>query len=196
MKKIQWMLGVAAFLVMAEAGAAAISSSPFKVSASKKTVSKTKSETQQLPRGSTRMEQKEIVYQFEIKNQSTDYSQQDLVVRWVVMMERPNGKSYQTPSGEKTTVLPFGRPVTVETDPVSLSERTWQGASGRTADSGQVIQGYGLQILTQDGQLLMETYDPEALKEDIQWDTPEKPDLPPRRNRPGNRANKPFKVPR
>jgi len=190
MKKYQWMMGVAMVLLMAQAGWAAAASSPFKISAQKKTVSKTKSETQQRPRGSTRLEETKVVYQFEIKNQSTEFSQQDLKVRWVVMVEKVNGRSFQAPGGETTTVLPFARAVTVETDPIPLSERTWQGAAGRrSGETGQVIKGYGLQIRTQDGELLMETYKPDSLKDEIQWEADATPDdskrpvRPPRGNR-------------
>lgn len=66
MKKVQWMMGVAMVLLMAQAGWATLASSQFKISAQKKTVAKNKSETQQLPRGSTHLEESKVVYQFEI----------------------------------------------------------------------------------------------------------------------------------
>lgn len=178
MKNRHWLIGVAAVWVLAQTGMAAAPSGPFRISALKKTVAKDQSEAQGLPHGSTRLEEKKIVYQFEIQNQSTEFSQQDLKVRWVVMLERADGRSVQTAPGEKTTVLPFGRPVVVETEAISLTERTFQGVGGRTAETGQVIEGYGLQILTQDGQLLMEKYEPDALKNDIQWKALAAPSLP------------------
>jgi len=184
MKKYQWILGMAMVLVLAQAGWAATTSGSFKITAQKKTISKNKSKTQQLRRGSTRLEQSEIVYQFEIKNQSTEYSQQDLNVRWAVMVEKANGRTFQLPPGEKTTVLPFSREVTVETDSIPLSERTWSGARGQASETGAIIKGYGLQIRTQDGQLLMETYQPDSLKDEIQWETKSTRDDSNRSDRP------------
>lgn len=192
MKNIHWMMVVAGVLVLAQTGMAAAASGQFKVSALKKTVAKDQSEAQGLPHGSTRLEEKKIVYQFEIQNQSTEFSKQDLNVRWVVMLERADGRSIQTAPGGKTTVLPFGRPVTVETEAISLTERTWQGVGGQTAETGQVIEGYGLQILTQDGQLLMEKYEPAALKNDIQWQAAAQPPPPVRGVRP---LNRPLRAP-
>ena len=176
MKTAQLAAGAAAVLILAQAALTAPPAGQFKVSALKKTVAKDKSETQQLPRGTTRMEEKKIVYQFEIQNQSTAYSQEELKVRWIVMLEGSEGRSYQDAAGEKATVLPFGRAVTLETAPITLAERTWQGARGRTAGVGQVIQGYGLQIRTADGQVLMEEYEPDALKSEIQWDASPPPE--------------------
>lgn len=192
MKTFHAMASLAAVLVLAQAAMAAPPSGPFRISALKKTVAKDKSEAQELPRGSTRLEEKKIVYQFEIQNQSTEFSQQDLNVRWVVMLERADGRSIQTAPGEKTTVLPFGRPVVVETDVLSLTERTWQGVGGRSGELGQVIQGYGLQILTQEGQLLMEKYEPDALKNDIQWKAVAAPPPPVPGVRP---INRPLRAP-
>lgn len=164
-----WVGAITAGILLMQPAAGAAPSGQFKISALKKTVAKDQSATQELPRGTTRLEEKKIVYQFEIQNQSTEYSQQDLKVRWIFMLERADGRSFQTALGEKSTVLPFGRPVKLETEAIPLSERTWQGAGGRTAELGQVIQGYGLQILTQEGQLLMEKYEPDSLKSEIQW---------------------------
>lgn len=175
MKTRQWVVGMAAVLVLAQAVLANPPAGRFKISALKKTVARDKSETQQLPRGTTRMEEKKIVYQFEIQNQSTDHSQQELKVRWVVMLEGAEGRAYQDAAGGTTTNLPFGRAVTLETAPITLAERTWRGAQGRTAELSQVIKGYGLQIATLDGQLLLEKYEPEALQGEIQWEAP----LPP-----------------
>jgi hypothetical protein len=169
------ILGAAVISVLAQAGMAASPAGQFKISALKKTVAKDQSATQELPRGTTRMEEKKIVYQFEVQNQSTEYSQQDLKVRWVVMMEGAEGRSYQDAPGDKTTVLPFGRAVTLETAPITVAERTWRGMAGRTAEMSQVIEGYGLQILTLDGQVVAEKYEPESLKSEIQWEAP----LPP-----------------
>ena len=172
----QWMVGAVVVSILAQAVLAATPAGQFKVSALKKTVAKDKSESQQLPRGTTRMEEKKVIYQFEIQNQSTAYSQEELKVRWIVMLEGSEGRAYQDAAGEKATVLPFGRPVTLETAPITLAERTWQGAQGRTAELGQVIKGYGLQILAPDGQMLTEKYEPESLKGEIQWDAPPPPE--------------------
>ena len=175
MRTMQWLVGAVLVSILAQAGLAATPTGQFKVSALKKTVAKDKTETQQLPRGTTRMENKKVVYQFEIQNQSTDYSQQDLKVRWVVKMEGAEGRAYQDAAGEITTNLPFGRPVTLETAPISVAERTWQGAGGRSGELSQVIKGYGLQISTREGQLLMEKYEPESLQSAIQWNAPMPP---------------------
>lgn len=181
MKTLRAMASLAAVLTLAQTAMAAPPSGPFRISALEKTVAKDKSEAQELPRGSTRLEEKKIVYRFEIQNQSTEFSQQDLKVRWVVMLERADGRSIQAAPGETTTVLPFGRPVVVETDVISLTERTWQGVGGRSGELGQVLRGYGLQILTQEGQLLMETYEPDSLKDDIAWQAAPGPARPSRR---------------
>lgn len=181
MKTRQMMTGAAVGLILAQT---AWGGHPFKVSARKMTVSKDQSAVQQLPRGTTRLEEKEIVYEFEIKNQSTEYADQELYVRWMVVLERANGRSFQTPPGEKTTTLPFGRAVTVETSPIPLSERTWQRAAGPSGTTGQILKGYGLQILTREGEVLMETYDPGSLADEIRWQTSHEPSRPDRENLP------------
>ena len=169
------LAGLAAVYILAQGAAAAPASGAFKVSALKKTVARDKSAAQELPRGTTRMEEKKVIYQFEIQNQSTDHAQEALKVRWVVMMEGAEGRSYQDAPGETNTVLPFGRTVTLETAPLTVAERTWRGMAGRTAEMSQVVVGFGLQILTLDGQLLAEKYEPEALKSEIQWGAPPPP---------------------
>ena len=169
MKTFSFWVGALAAAVLVQAAPAAAPAGPFRVSALKKTVARDQSETQGLPRGSTQLEEKQVVYRFEIQNQSTDHSQQDLDVRWVIMLEGADGRSFQSAPDGKTTVLPFGRPVILETEPIALAERTWRGLAGRTVETGQVIEGYGLQIRTPEGQLLMEKYEPAALKDKIQW---------------------------
>ena len=176
MKTRPWAVWAAVFSILVPAGLAAPLAGQFKISALKKTVAKDESATQQLPRGTTRMEEKKVVYRFEIQNQSTAHAQKNLKVRWIVMLEGSEGRDYQEPLGETTTNLPFGRPVTLETAPITLAERQWQGAQGRTAELSQVIKGYGLQITTLDGQLLMEKYEPDALKDKIQWAAPAPPE--------------------
>ena len=169
MKATTFWVGALAAAILVQAAPAAAPSGAFRVSALKKTVARDQSETQGLPRGSTQLEEKQVIYRFEIQNQSTDFSQQDLNVRWVVMLEGADGRSFQADPGGKTTALPFGRPVVLETEPIALAERTWRGLAGRTVETGQIIEGYGLQIRTLDGQLLMEKYEPAALKDKIQW---------------------------
>ena len=167
------IIGLAVVFGTQATGAAA---ARFDISARQKTVSKEETATQELPRGSTHMEVRKMVYLFEIRNESTDYSQDELTVRWAVMMEASDGRPYPGPRGETATILPFGRTVTLETDVIPVAERQWQGAAGRrNAEIGQVIRGYGLQILAPDGQVLAEDYTPETLRDEIRWERPEPP---------------------
>ena len=142
-----WVGAVAAGILLMQSAPGAAPSGRFRITALKKTVARDQSETQGLPRGSTQLEEKKIIYRFEIQNQSTEFSQQELKVRWIVMVEGADGRSFPATPGEKTAVFPLGRAVTVETDAISLAERTWRGLAGRTAETGQVIEGYGLHVV-------------------------------------------------
>ena len=191
MKTIKLLTGICFALALTISALAAGPAGQFKISAQKKTIDKDKSASQELPRGSTRLEQKKIVYQFEIRNQSTAYADHELKVRWVVLLEGALGRTRMVAPGEKMVVLPFGRPVVVETDEILQSERTWEGPAGRSGEVGETIRGYGLQILAPDGDVLLDTCEPASVSEDVDWAAldkkqeagQEKPPLPARRKR-------------
>ncbi len=157
---------LSALLLLATAGAA-LAADRITISATKKTVDELKGSEQDLPRGKSRSVEKQVIYRFDVQRaMALNYTA--LSVEWIVLVEGSGGNIFPGTMGRRNVEIPLGRGASVETDPVKLVGREWRGgpSPGTVEDT---IAGYGVRVLSPDGVLLAEKYDPASARSRIDW---------------------------
>ena len=143
-----------------------------RISATKKTLDKRESDSKKLPRGSTSLTEKQVIYTFSLQRMTPDVPETP-TVSWIVMKERMDGRLVEAARGEAVVNLPLGRLVTTESSPVQLDEREWIGRKHAGSVSSE-LAGYGLRVLNSKGEVVAERYEPTDMQRAISWEAPPK----------------------
>jgi hypothetical protein len=139
-------------------------SQAYQISASVKTLSKTKSDKQDLPRGSTRLVEEEKVLALQLRRTSPSVGE-SAEVRWVVLMEDMNGRTRPVVKGGQQIATQVGIPIDLESEAFSLLEREWNGSGNRKDGSvEQKVKGYGIVILDEKGAEIASKFSSGALE--------------------------------
>ncbi len=136
------------------------------ITMTKKTAQQSKGTQQEVPRGTTRAVEKEIVYVVELRSMIPHAA--DLTAEWVILVEMAGGRVAPGNSGSKSISLNFGQTLSFETGPVTLLSREWNTmrAGGTVKDD---VAGYGIRVVDSGGAVLAEKYEPLSIKSQIDW---------------------------
>ena len=143
------------------------SSDPIVITATKTPVEEYKSAIQTLPHETTRAVEKQIVYSFDLRNMSTALNE-PLTVEWLVAVEGATGRTSVGAAGRTNLALPFGTTVTLKTAPVELLGREFDSRHFEGSFSA-LIRGYAIRLLNANKEPVMERFDPDTLKGQIDW---------------------------
>lgn len=135
----------------------------FKISATKKTASQRSGSLQALHHTSTRLIDKNVFYRFDITRVNTQVPER-LTVEWIIIKEQIDGKLGYGSYGSIEKTFPFGQEISIESDPVELTERQFS----RGGSIEQQIEGYALRIRDGDT-ILAEESKPSSIKDLNVW---------------------------
>ena len=137
------------------------------IKATAKTVSQSKGAEQDLPRGKSRAFEKHMIYKFDLQRLSTQGSS-DFAVEWMILIEKSEGRTQPATMGQKSLAIPFGQSASIETESFMLLGREFRGGPnpGTIEDT---IAGYGIRVMSPDGTLVAEKYDPSSVRDRIDW---------------------------
>jgi hypothetical protein len=138
----------------------------FQVTGSVKTVDKTKSDRQDLPRGSIQRIEKEQILSMELRRINPTVGEH-ATVEWVVVLEGVKGQPMLGTYGSQPIHTQIGIPITLESESFSLKERNFNG-DGKTgnASAEQKVKGYGIRVVDQDGNEIGTKFQPSSVEED------------------------------
>lgn len=149
--------------------AVASGADPIRFKATKQLDSRRNSGSQNVFGANTSLTQKEYVYRFDLQAVTPQLAN-PVVVEWVVMVEDMTGNLRVGNHGTAETNITMTKVVSVESESVRINQRDWQGPNraGKVEDK---IEGYGVRITDKNGNLVLEEYEPSALKKQIDWKT-------------------------
>lgn len=140
---------------------------PLRVKVTETTLQKRQSQTQNLPRGKSQLEEKKVACRFEIQPPIAAQGT-SLTFEWTVLVEDAGGQLQRGTDGHQKVTFSNALPVVVESAPVILAERTWRGER-RDGSVESSISGTGWRAWDVNGNLLGEGYDPPSVKAYIDW---------------------------
>lgn len=146
---------------------AALGREDIAITATKKTLDERKGGEQDLWRGTSRSLEKTIYYDIEITVWSPAVPL-DVKVEWLILIEGAGGRLFPGTFGEKSIGLALGQPLTMPTEPVKLEGREWTGGPNPGTVQDRVA-GYAVRVLSTDGKVLAEKYEPVSVKGDADW---------------------------
>ena len=139
----------------------------YQISAKKDYVHRRQGESQDLPRGSTRLSTKALKYVFTVKRRSLAAPEQAAAGEWIVLVETKDGRLRVGTRGRKDLDPTRGENV-IETDVIELTEREWKGPR-RSGSLEDTLYGYGFRIVGADGAILGEKYSSGKAEKEIDW---------------------------
>lgn len=157
-----WMAVAACMLIVSPAMADNI-----EIKATKKKVDSHRGSQQQLPRGSTRYSEDHVLYEFSVKARSVKVPSM-VKVQWMLLVEGADGRVSPGTRGEKEVDLKLNKAVKIESDTVTLRQREWthRGGAGEIEDE---LYGYGIRVLSLDGETLTEKYSSSKAESYVTW---------------------------
>jgi len=156
--------------VLAVLGASCLSAAALEtiqISATKKTADTRKSSSQQLPNGSTQLNQKSIFYRFDYRPMSPNLPK-EAELQYVVLQENFNGGLEEATRGAQTVELTFGQKRSAESETFTLKEREWDRHAGGTGSMKQDVYGVGVRIVDREGEVLAAKYIPSSKQKDLE----------------------------
>jgi hypothetical protein len=146
------------------------------ITANKKTVQQHKGATQALPHAERRAVEKQVVYRFELRNMSSALKD-TLTVEWIIPVEGARGETFVGAAGRTNLALPFGKTVTLETEPVTMLgyEFTSRRGAGTLSDT---IRGYAIRLLNANNDPVVEKIEPASMKSQLDWTELDRPKRP------------------
>jgi len=139
----------------------------FQISGSIKTENRNKSDSQQLPRASTRLITEEKVLEMSIRRINPTLGEH-AKVEWVVLLEDMRGAVRVATSGSQMLHSNVGVPVEVVSDTFTLKERTFNGEGNRGNGSvEQSVKGYAVRITDEEGRELGTKFQPSSIEKDV-----------------------------
>lgn len=138
-----------------------------RVSATRKTVASRQGPTQQLPHASGRVDENEVVYRFEIQRVTLDVPD-DLRVRYLVVIQGALGNLRAGAMKEEELVLSGSRPVTFETEPVTLRRVEWNRGGPGSGELRETAYGWAIRITDPEGRILLEKCQPKDIEPQLE----------------------------
>jgi len=157
------------------------------ISVTKKTVDRSTTGKQEIPRGSTQRTETEVVYTIGVKPRSSRVPGR-VLVEWIVLGEAANGNIYTAAKGESAIETQLAKVTEVETDRISLVSRDY--ALRHSAGSVESkVYGYGVRILDAEDTVIAEKYSGSSAEKKIDWSSrvdkaPDNPGIPRGKKRP------------
>jgi hypothetical protein len=156
------------------------------ISASKKTGDRYRSSKQDLPKGSTHLEQTSVYYRFDIKCM-TPKLDKSVQAEWFIAVEGAGGKVRPGAHGATTVDLVFGKTQSFDTDPVKLTEREVHIRDRGKGSFEEKVYGYAVRLVDESGVILAEDFRPATLYNQLNWEQAKRdpvrdrrPPLPPK----------------
>ncbi len=138
-----------------------------RVSATRKTVASRQGPRQQLPHASGRVDENEVVYRFEIQRVTPDVPD-DLRVRYLVVIQGALGNLRAGTMKEEELVLSGSRPVTFETEPVTLRRVEWNRTGPGSGELRETAYGWAIRITDPEGRILLEKCQPKDIEPQLE----------------------------
>ncbi len=149
------------------AGLASAQAGGYQVAGSVKTLTREKSDRQELPHGSTRLVQEEKVLVMEIRRVNPN-APANAEVRWMVLMEAISGDVRPAVHGKQQVATQVGIPVEVQSDSFTLREREFNGNGGLGSGSAeQKVKGYGVLVFDAEGNEMGSKFSATAVEAEI-----------------------------
>lgn len=159
------------------------------IDASRSTVERHRGAEQDVPRGTTRYTEQDIVYTFSVKPRSTRVPD-EVLVEWAVLVEKPGGRIETVERGGKVLNVRLGRASTVAAEAVTLQGREYDMRRG-SGDVKDDVYGYGVRVLDADGNVLAEKYSRTGAQDTIDWSVTATPRADDREGRAPHRRPRP-----
>ncbi len=167
----------------------------FQISGSIKTQSREKSDSQQLPRASTKLITEQKVLELSIRRTNPTVGEHTKV-EWVVLLEDMRGATRVGTSGSQQIHSNVGVPVEIVSDPFTLKERTFNGEGNRGNGSvEQSVKGYAVRITDASGQELGSKFQPASIEKDVRSLLSKEAEIKPVNPNQGENVN-PRRLPR
>ena len=151
---------------MTIAFAASADAERIKISVNRKTADRRSSEQQGRHGTSVSSSTKEIYYRIDLTRQSSE-APESVLVQWAVLLEAPGGALFPGTLGNKKVILPINREISVQTDSFSLRKHEVSGRHSMGNSIEQNVYGYGVRILSENGQLIEEKYTSSSVKQEM-----------------------------
>lgn len=155
------------FFLLLLGAASAQAADQIRFKATKQLDSRRNSGSQNVFGANTSLTQKEYVYRFDLQSVSPQLAN-PVQVEWVVMVEDMSGRIRPGGRGSAETNLVMSKMASIETDPIQINQRDWQGGN-RAGKIEDKIEGYGVRITDKNGNQIFENYEPSSLKKQIDW---------------------------
>jgi len=114
-----------------------------------------KSDPQKFRAGQTRLEEKQVAYEFSIRNATA--VPRDATVAWKVYREGMSGRLTMVDSDAKAGRLDPGKTVKLSTNPVQVDEREIR-APRVSGNLEEALAGYALTITDKEGKVLLQKF--------------------------------------
>lgn len=137
-----------------------------RISVSQKTGARHRGSIQTLPRGTAQQKTTEKYFEISLQRTRPD-APEAVTVEHLTVIEGAKGKLRAGKKVEESAILPLGRAVKIETEPVSLSTVKWSGGprgTGGAGETGESVYGYIVRVRAPDGTLLGEKIQPRGLE--------------------------------
>lgn len=138
-----------------------------RVSATRKTVASRQGPTQQLPQVSGRVDENEVVYRFEIQRVTPDVPE-NLRVWYLVVVQGALGNLRAGTMKEEEIVISGPRPVTLETEPVTLRRIEWNRGGPGSGELREKAYGWAIRITDLEGRILLEKCQPKDIEPQLE----------------------------
>ena len=154
----------ALLLVPAAAFAAGI-----EITAKEKTLEVNKGEKIDIRRGDARRRDKSVQVVMSIRNMQPA-NKGKFTVQWSILRKGIRGNVEEVQQKTSVVELPVGREVVVESDPVTITDIRWDSDRNRNSGSReQDIDGCGVRVLNEAGEVVGEMYKPSDAQGTIKW---------------------------
>jgi hypothetical protein len=137
-----------------------------RITATKKTAASHKGPQQSLPNASGRVEEDEVLYRFELQRAALDVPE-DLRIQYMLVVQGAGGQLRPGVVKEEEVVLAGPRPVTVESDPVTLRKIEWNRSGLGTGELKETLHGWAVRVMDGKGAILAEKFQPKDLESQI-----------------------------
>ncbi len=160
---------VLAALLLAPAAAFAAG---VQITAKEKTLEVETGEKFDIRRGDARRRDKNVQVLMSIRNMQPA-NKGKFTVQWSILRKSMHGKVEEVQQKSSVVELPVGREVVVESDPVMITDIRWDSDRNRNSGSReQDIEGYGVRVLNDAGEVVGEMYKPAGAQGTIEWRDP------------------------
>ncbi|MCF7837134.1 MAG: hypothetical protein K9N49_00730 [Candidatus Marinimicrobia bacterium] len=131
----------------------------YEIKGVRRTAGTQRGNVQSVGRMETRATEQSVYYEFSFRRLQAA-SPEQVTARWLLLLEASGGAVLPAVHARETVQLPLGQIVKVETEPVTLLGREFQGR--RTGQVADQIAGYAVRLLDENGVVVAEKYEPKS----------------------------------